>query len=105
MGEGLLSTSSTSSLSSMSMSALFWSTTAVTVMPAFMLDDEVVGTTEVGIAVKRAEGEVVGRAEVGIAEKMAEMEDGLAGRERAFARKKAVMRRSFMYRVVVVVRI
>jgi len=65
-------------------------------MPEWMLDDDVVRTTEVGIAEKRAEGEVVGAAEVGIAEKMAEMEEGLAGRERAFTRKRAVMRRSFM---------
>lgn len=76
----------------------------MTVMPEWMLDGEVAGTMEVGIAEKRAGEEVVGRADVGIAEKIAEMEEGLAGRERAFTKKKDVMRRSFMCGVFVVVR-
>lgn len=71
-------------------------------MPDGMLEGEGVGAAEVGIAEKRAGEEEVGIAEVGIAEKMAEMEEGLAGRQRAFVRKRTVMRRSFMFGVVVV---
>jgi len=89
------STSSWVSSSPCSISASLLSAMAVTAMPEGMLDGERVGMAEVGIAEKRA-----GEEEVGIAEKMAEMEEGLAGRQRAFVRKRTVMRRSFMFGAV-----
>jgi len=104
VGPGLLSTSSSASSwvssSPCSISASLLSAMAVTAMPEGMLDGERVGMAEVGIAEKRAGEEEVGIAEVGIAEKMAEMEEGLAGRQRAFVRKRTVMRRIFMFGAV-----
>ncbi len=74
-------------------SAISSESAAGTAMLEEMLDEAAVGTAVVvGIAEKRAEEVVVGTAEVGMAEKMADMDEGLAGRERALARKTAMMR-------------